>query len=74
MPKIREVSDYINYFNNIFVPFGAGESDYLGSSTFKFKSKVFNSGCGDLMIYITQPIPGSAKWLYKLYEEDPAWD
>lgn len=77
VPKIGKVSDYINYFNNIIVPFGAGEWDYLGSSTsstFKSKSKIFNSGGGDLLIHITQPISGSAKWLYKLYEEDTAWD
>nr|WP_259549632.1 hypothetical protein [Heyndrickxia oleronia] len=71
VPKIRKVADSTN--NNMIVPFGAGEWDYLGYSSFKSQSKVFYSGGGDLLIYITQPRSGGAKWLYKLYEEDPAW-
>ncbi|MEC1408960.1 hypothetical protein [Bacillus halotolerans] len=51
---------------------GAGEWDYLGSSTFKSQSKTFYSGGGDLRILITHPSTGPGfKWSYKLVEEDP---
>lgn len=51
---------------------GAGEWDFLGTSTFKTRSKIFYSGGGDLKIYITQPY--SSTWSYKLYEDDPIYD
>ena len=51
---------------------GAGEWDYLGTSTFKSQSKTFYSGGGNLLIHITQPFSGT--WWYKLYEDDPIDD
>ncbi|EOR20824.1 MULTISPECIES: hypothetical protein [Bacillales] len=67
--QIKKVSD------NLIVPFGAGQWDYIGKSSFKTVSKTFYSGGGDLLIYINQPYEGPAfKWLYKLVEDDPAID
>ena len=51
---------------------GAGEWDYLGSSTFYQKSRTFYSGGRDLGIHIKQPYIGPGfTWMYKLVEEDP---
>lgn len=74
-PKILKISDDPNYLQTkrILLPFGAGEWDYLGSSTFRSSSKTFYSGGGNLKIYISIPRRGGAKWLFRLYEEDPAW-
>ncbi|MGE9880301.1 hypothetical protein [Bacillus velezensis] len=67
-PKIRKISDDISLFSLL----GAGEWDYLGSSTFKTRSKTFYSGGGDLGIQISQPYIGPGfTWQYKLVEEDP---
>ncbi|EGE1848817.1 hypothetical protein DL988_23865, partial [Shigella flexneri] len=61
--------------NNLIIPFGAGKWDYIGKSSFKTVSKTFNSGGGDLVIYIDQPYVGPGfKWLYKLVEDDPVAD
>jgi hypothetical protein len=51
---------------------GAGEWDYLGTSTFKSQSKTFYSGGGNLLIHISQPY--SSTWWYKLIEDDPIDD
>lgn len=79
VPKITKISDDADILKktrdqSLFLPFGPGEWDYLGSSMFKTKSKTFYSGGGDLRIYIGIPKSGSAKWLFKLYEEDPGWN
>ncbi|MGE7921219.1 hypothetical protein ACQKM9_20105 [Viridibacillus sp. NPDC093762] len=79
--SIRKISDDPNYLKKqypfgLISPLGAGQWDYLGESTFKTQSSTFNSGGGDLLIYIEQPYGGfgGPKWWYKLYEEDPGWD
>ncbi|MEG7335490.1 hypothetical protein [Bacillus sp. 0102A] len=67
-PKIKKISDNVSLFSVL----GAGEWDYLGSSTFKTRSKTFYSGGGDLGIQISQPYIGPGiSWQYKLVEEDP---
>lgn len=54
------------------MPMGAGEWDFLGTSTFKLSSREFLSGGGDLLIFITQPYTGpSGVWHYRLLEVDP---
>lgn len=65
-PEITKVPD------NFFSPLGAGEWDYIGSSTFRSKSGLFSSGGGDLGIAIEQPYIGPGfTWMYELWEDDP---
>ncbi|MFJ5966184.1 hypothetical protein [Bacillus sp. NPDC093026] len=69
--KVRKIS---NDFD-LITPMGAGEWDYLGSSTFYRQSKTFYSGGGDLGIQIKQPYIGPGfTWRYKLVEEDPIFN
>ncbi|WP_165444956.1 hypothetical protein [Gracilibacillus phocaeensis] len=71
VPEITKISEDPNYLN--VLPYGAGEWDFIGHSYFRLESKMFYSGGGDLMIAIAIPFSGGARWLFKLYEEDPVW-
>ncbi|MCM3347207.1 hypothetical protein [Cytobacillus kochii] len=72
---VTKISDDPYYLDNLISPFGAGEWDYLGSSTFKSKSAVFYSGGGNFRVWISQPHAGPGfKWSYRLMEDDPVGD